>query len=112
MGFFLSTGGISQLYEAGMTDSYTTKGYLPILRRVINEAVQSIALHESVYTAEDVGFATSVATAELAAVADLNGDGMMEIVLNVAYYEGAWSLALENRDYGQPVEVLGCGLGV
>jgi hypothetical protein len=83
-----------------------------VLRRVVNEVVQSITLHESVFTAADVGFATSVYRAELAAVADLNGDGTMEIVLNGAYYEGEWSVAIESRDEGTVVDVLGCGLGV
>ena len=49
---------------------------------------------------------------EVAAVADLNGDGKMEIVVNGTVWEGAFLQAWEyvNDDLG-PVDVLSCGCG-
>jgi hypothetical protein len=84
---------------------------LVLLRRVTAGEAEAVILHESIYTTADIGFATSVEPAELAAVADLNGDQRMEIILSGAYYEGAWSVALEYREAG-PVPVLSCGAGV
>ena len=53
-----------------------------------------------------------VAIHNVAAVADLNGDGKMEIILNSTFWEGASLQAFEwvNNDEG-PVEVLTCGCG-
>lgn len=84
-----------------------------VLRRVVAETAKTVLLYESIYTAADIGLATSVEPAELAAVADLNGDRRMEIILNGAYYEGAWSAAFEFQD-GQmaPIPVLACGAGL
>jgi hypothetical protein len=52
-------------------------------------------------------------TNEISAVADLNGDGKMEIVLHGSYYEGDFASAFEMRA-GKPVEIrqfrIGCGL--
>ncbi len=50
---------------------------------------------------------------DIAAIADLNGDGRMEIVVQGNYYEGAFLSVFEyvDDDLG-PVQVLGCGCGV
>jgi hypothetical protein len=49
----------------------------------------------------------------ISAIADLNGDGKMEIVLSGAYYEGEFASAFEMRN-GRPVEIkeleIGCGV--
>ncbi len=49
----------------------------------------------------------------LLAIADLNGDGKMEIVLYGSYYEGQFSSAFEMKN-GRPVEIkefdVGCGV--
>jgi hypothetical protein len=83
------------------------------LRRVIDGEVQTAILHDSVYSAEDVGMATSVEHALVAAVADLNGDGAMEITINGGGYEWYWSETFEyvDDDLG-PVSRMVCGGGV
>jgi hypothetical protein len=46
----------------------------------------------------------------IAAVADLDGTGTMEVVLDTSYYEGSGSVAYEYVD-GRLVDVLGGGCG-
>lgn len=86
---------------------------LVFLRRVVEGEVQTAILHHSIFTAEDVGLATSAEHAQVAAMADLNGDGRMEIVIDARGYEWYWSEAFEyvNDDLG-PVSVMVCGGGV
>jgi len=52
-------------------------------------------------------------THQISAIADLNGDGRMEVVLNSYYYEGNSAFVVEMKN-GRPVEVkeLGAGCGV
>ena len=49
----------------------------------------------------------------ISAIADLNGDGKMEIVLNGSYYEGDFANAFEMKN-GRPVKIkefeIGCGV--
>ncbi|HUR98570.1 MAG TPA: hypothetical protein VMZ26_10945 [Pyrinomonadaceae bacterium] len=49
----------------------------------------------------------------VSAIADLNGDGKMEIVLSGSYYEGDFAGAFEMKN-GRPVEIkefqIGCGV--
>jgi hypothetical protein len=81
------------------------------LRKLIEGEVQTAILGESIVENLDNLFQNLVVF-EVAAVADLNGDGKMEIVLNGTVWEGAFLQAWEyvNDDLG-PVEVLGCGCG-
>lgn len=61
-----------------------------LVRKVIEEEVQTAVLHESI-VAEDLAadeFAISV-VARVSAIADLDDDAAMEVVLDSAYYEGA-----------------------
>lgn len=84
-----------------------------LLRVVVDGEVQTAVLGESVVTdlAEDeVPFILSF---RVPAVADLNGDGTMEIALMSAYYEGSGLEILEYVDHDSgPVSVLGVGCGV
>ncbi len=86
---------------------------LVFLRRIVEGEVQTAILHHSIFTAEDVGLATSAEHAQVTAVADLNGDGKMEVVIDGTGYEWYWSEAFEyvNDDLG-PVSVMVCGGGV
>lgn len=86
---------------------------LVFLRRVIEGDVQTAILHFSVFAEEDVGQATSAEHAVVSAVADLNGDGTMEIAIDGSGYEWYWSEAFEyvDDDLG-PVSVMLCGGGV
>jgi hypothetical protein len=81
------------------------------LRKVIEGEVQTAILGESIIENLDNLF-SNLAVFEVAAVADLNNDGKMEIVLNGTVWEGAFLQAWEyiNDDLG-PVEVLSCGCG-
>jgi hypothetical protein len=81
------------------------------LRKLIEGEVQTAILGESIVEDLDNLFQNLVVF-EVAAVADLNGDGRMEIVLNGTVWEGAFLQAWEyiNDDLG-PVEVLSCGCG-
>jgi hypothetical protein len=81
------------------------------LRKVIEGEVQTAILGLSIV--EDLeNLFQNLAVFEVAAVADLNGDGRMEIVLNGTVWEGAFLQAWEyvDDDLG-PVEVLSCGCG-
>ena len=81
------------------------------LRKVIEGEVQTAILGESII--EDLeNLFQNLAIFEVAAVADLNEDGRMEIVLNGTVWEGAFLQAWEyiNDDLG-PVEALSCGCG-
>lgn len=81
------------------------------LRKVIEGEVQTAILGESIIDDLDNLFQDLVIF-EVSAVADLNGDGKMEIVLNGTVWEGAILQAWEyvNDDLG-PVEALICGCG-
>lgn len=81
------------------------------LRKAIEGEVQTAILGVSIVEDLDDLF-QDLAVFEVAAVADLNGDGKMEIVVNGTVWEGAFLQAWEyvNDDLG-PVEVLSCGCG-
>ena len=81
------------------------------LRKVIEGEVQTAILGESIVDDPDA-LLQNLVVFRVAAVADLNGDGKMEIVLNGIVWEGAYLQAWEyvNDDLG-PVDVLGCGCG-
>ncbi len=49
---------------------------------------------------------------DLVAVADLNGDGRMEVVIDDAYYEGSSTAVYELAGDGSLVRVIGAGCGV
>lgn len=83
-----------------------------LLRKLIEGDVQSaiLAFHEVVGDGGDFGGFLSVV--RFAAVADLNGDGRMEIAYTDQYYEGSSTIVVEyvDDDLG-PVEVLSVGCG-
>ena len=81
------------------------------LRKVIEGEIHTAILGESIVNdLEDM--LQNLVVFEVAAVADLNGDGKMEIVVNGTVWEGAFLQAWEyvNDDLG-PVDVLSCGCG-
>ena len=93
-------------------------GFLPIagdysivfLRKVVEGEVQTAILGESVILDAEGAFQASY---RVGSVADLSGDGQMEIVLSSAYFEGlgveVWEYV--NDDIGLlPVIQTGCGL--
>ncbi|MDF1594764.1 MAG: hypothetical protein P1T08_01520 [Acidimicrobiia bacterium] len=82
------------------------------LRKIIEGDIQTAILGESIITSFD-DLPQNIIIYEVAAVADLNGDGKMEIVVNGRVWEGAFLEAWEyvNDDVG-PVKVLSCGCGL
>lgn len=84
-----------------------------LVRRVVDEAVETAVLHESI-VAEELGpdeIPFSV-VARVAAIADLDDDGVMEISLDSAYYEGAgtevWDYVDDDLGFVS-VLLTGCG---
>lgn len=86
---------------------------LVFMRKVVDEEVQTAILGESIVTDLAEGETPFILTHAVAAVADLSGDGKMEIVLNDVYYEGeGWTVwEYVNDDLG-PVLQIGSGCGV
>jgi hypothetical protein len=81
---------------------------LVMLRKMIGGKVQTIMLSEEYHTkAENFSAPDEF---NLSAVLDLNGDGVMEIVVAGAYYEGAWQTVYSIKG-NKAVDVLGCGCG-
>lgn len=79
-----------------------------LLRRVVNGGVETVLVDGEFYSAhEDFGAPT---TYNIMAIADLNGDGLMEIVATADYYEGSSFVAYSMRG-GVPTQVLTCGCG-
>jgi hypothetical protein len=79
-----------------------------ILRKMIEGEWQTAILETSVGAPDNA----YILSHSIAAIADLNGDGKMEIVVDAAYYEGAGSAAYEYVDDDRgPEPVLGGGCG-
>lgn len=79
------------------------------LRKVVQGEVQTAVLGESLVFDPDVDFLVSFS---VGAVADLSGDGKMEIIVNGAYFEGiSWELwEYVNDDLGPVLQLsIGCG---
>ena len=84
---------------------------IAIMRKLIEGEVQTAILGFYEVPADAVG--PYIVVYRIAAVADLNGDGRMEIATNDFYYEGGGSVIRDyiNDDLG-PWEVLNVGCGV
>ena len=93
-------------------------GFLPVegdysiafMRKVVDGEAQTAILGESVIVDTEGAFQASF---RVGAVADLSGDGQMEIVLSSTYFEGVGVEVWEyvNDDIGLlPVIQIGCGL--
>jgi hypothetical protein len=82
-----------------------------LLRKIISGKVQNIIVSGDFYKRNVEGAAPS--KYELSAIADLNGDGKMELIIYGAYYEGHWVETHEMKG-NKPlrVKVLDTGCGV
>jgi hypothetical protein len=85
---------------------------IAFLRRVVDGEVQTAILGESIPDEPAEGETPFILSFRVGAVADLSGDGRMEVVLSIAYYEGAGVEVWEyvDDDLG-PVRVIGQGCG-
>lgn len=81
---------------------------LVMLRKIIDGKVQTIMLDEE-YHPKYVQTATPNEF-DLVAILDLNGDGVMEIIVAGAYYEGNWK-TVYSIEGNKAVDVIGCGCG-
>jgi hypothetical protein len=82
-----------------------------MLRKIVGGKVKNIVVSgEFIKNEIDYGIPSSF---EISSIADLNGDGVMEIILYSEYYEGHSSWAVEIKD-DKPVEIeilaVGCGV--
>jgi hypothetical protein len=86
---------------------------IAFMRKLVEGEVQSAILGSYVVEEPaDESWIVALDTYRIAAVADLNGDGRMEIAVNGRYYEGSWTTIYDyiNDDLG-PWEVLAVGCG-
>ena len=99
--------------ETGSTEFGTvTEGETSIafLRRVVDGEVRTFVLDEHIVEPQEYDSPYRVKY-KIDAVADLNGDGVMEIVVGWYYYEGNGAEAFEVLGSADPVNVLGAGCG-
>jgi uncharacterized protein (DUF2141 family) len=82
-----------------------------MIRRIVGKAVQNTVVDGEFYT-KNVEFGAPNEY-KISAIADLNGDGKMEIIMHSAYYEGSSSWVYEMKN-GKATEVkalsIGCGV--
>jgi len=85
-----------------------------ILRKIVNNEVKTYYLAEAFYTEdpdmENGKFALAY-DYNILGILDLNGDGILEIILNGNYYEGEWCEVFEFMD-NSPYNVLTNGVGL
>ena len=99
-------------YKGGLSASAAKNDYsFILLRKIVGKKVQNIVVDgEFITKAIEFGAPSEY---EISAIADLNGDGKMEMILHSAYYEGSSSWAVEMKA-GKPVEIktlsVGCGV--
>jgi hypothetical protein len=86
---------------------------LVFMRIVVEGEVQTAILGESIVTEVQEGTTPFILSHSVAAVADLSGDGKMEMIIHEVYYEGSgWTVwEYVNDDLG-PVLQIGSGCGV
>ncbi len=97
-------------YKKGFYESQSVGDYsFVLLRKIINGKVQNILVSGEFITKN--GDLPPPNKYEITGLADLNGDGKMEIVVDSAYYEGATQTVYEIKE-NKPAAVLevGCGL--
>lgn len=97
-------------YVSGIQPSAKAGDYsFVMLRKIVGGKAQNIMIAEE-YVKKNIQFGAPNEY-EFSAVADLNGDGKMEIVTYGAYYEGNWAEAYEMKG-NKPTKVLSAGCGV
>lgn len=81
-------------YKQGNMEAQTVGDYsFVLLRKTVNGKTRNILIEGEFFTKPD--YYDPPNTREILAVADLNGDGRMEIVLDTHYYEGNWKQVFE-----------------
>jgi len=81
-------------YKKGNMEAQTVGDYsFALLRKTVDGKTRNILIEGEFFTKRD--YYDPPNTREILAVADLNGDGRMEIVLDTHYYEGNWKQVFE-----------------
>ena len=81
------------IMEAQMPGDYS---FALLQRKTVNGRVQNILIEGEFFTKSD--YYDPPNERKILAVADLNGDGQMEIVLDTFYYEGNWKKVFEMKN--------------
>lgn len=79
-----------------------------LLRKIVNGKAQNILLESEFYPRKSQRVSGRYA---ISAIADLNGDGKMEIIMHGGYYEGSWAAVYEVSG-AKTKDVLNCSCGV
>jgi len=99
-------------YKGGLASSAAAGDYSFVLLRKATGKTVTVHLLKGDFITRKVDFGAPTQN-EISAIADLNGDGKMEIVLFGFYYEGDFASAFEMKN-GRPVEIkefeIGCGV--
>jgi len=94
-----------EIYEAPSAGDYS----FALLRKIVNGKAQNFLIDGDFYAKRDPEGLPL--TREINLIADLNGDGKMEVWLDVAYYEGNSEFIYElNQDRLTKVLEMGCGV--
>lgn len=103
-----------RLQAGGLAGAQAGDYSIVYLRKVIGNEVQQLVLHHSTLqnlAPDEFGY---VEAFRVPTVADLDGDGQMEIVTQSFYYEGSWTEMWEYVENGQGEAVVtlsvGCGV--
>jgi hypothetical protein len=83
-------------YKRGVGEQQSAGDYsFALLRKIIGGKPQNVLIDGEFFTRQ--GEYDPPNLREISPIADLNGDGKMEIVLDVSYYEGRWTEVYELR---------------
>lgn len=99
-------------YDNGAQPSAKKGDYsFVLLRKIVGGKVQNIILTGDFVT-KDISFGVP-SKYELSSIADLNGDGKLEIIIYGAYYEGEWIEAYEMKaNKPSDIKILNVSCGV
>jgi hypothetical protein len=98
-----------QLIEPSSSMASPGDWSVAFVRRVVGGTVQTSVVESHTTTEHDAPF---LSLYRVGAVADLNGDGRLEVVVNQRYYEGSSTSVYEYGTDGTLREVLSAGCGV
>jgi hypothetical protein len=100
--FAAGAGAQSGIAHIAYPGDYT----LVLVRKIVGKAVKNIFVVKAVWLSDNGGGLPRAN--HISAIADLNGDGVMEVVVNNAYYEGSGSDVIEFSG-ARSRDVLSCG---